>query len=67
MKRIAAMAALVITMLAAPAATAMAGTASPKGASSAPKACRPALLRFDLAAGSSTLTEVSCLVTLVLR
>jgi hypothetical protein len=66
MKRIAAMAALVITMLAAPAA-AMAGTASPKGASSAPKACRPALLRFDLAAGSSTLTEVSCLVTLVLR
>ncbi len=121
MKRIAAMAALVITMLAVPAAAAMASTASPGTASSAsgqpgpggpgrpgpgygrpgpaqlvcppayrktrvrvfrlrhrhgkpvqvrvvcpfiparpvPKACRPALLRFDVATGSSTLTEVS--------
>jgi hypothetical protein len=118
MKRIAAMAALVITLLAVPAAAAMASTASPKAASSAsgspgpgspgsgygrpgpvrlacppvhrrvrarifrlrhrhgkpvqvrvicplmpakpaPKACRPALLRFDLATGSSALTEVS--------
>jgi hypothetical protein len=127
MKRIAAMAALVITMLAVPAAGAMASTASPGAVSPgsgnpgpgspgggygrpgparlacppgfrkartrayrlrhrhgkpvqvrihgkpvqvritcpfipakpAPKACRPALLRFEMAAGSSTLTEVS--------
>ena len=103
MKRIAAMAALVITMLAVPAASALASTggtgagygrpgpvqvACPVGrhpvrarvyrlrhrhgkpvyvrvacpripAKPVPQACRPGLLRFDMAAGSSTLTEVS--------
>ena len=103
MKRIAAMGALVITMLAVPAAGAMASTggtgagytgprtlqvACPlihrKGhvrawrlrhrhgrpvpvrvvcpyipAKPVPKGCRPEVLRFDMAAGSSTLTEVS--------